>query len=766
MKTDLSKMNIEEAVKTVGIYMPVTDLIECFKSESKINELMEIQGELDQYRIIQYVKENQRYFDMNRFFFANYLIISGAKRIEGIDLMGKVSGRQEKIEMLEKYLRDHPTVIVSTDISKVQTIVYDSRDYCSEIQTKKHFAEIKKGLERIKKIDEKVEFETFLMIQILTDIERIYCKVPDLGDGMRSNIIINTHRNDEGITKKELINLLNKRMIRGKDFLDYIPHFQEEIMKHAEYIDWDKFLILSAYRAKSVLEMTKHEEYPEQNQEILIRMMQVALEEIENPKARVSGKIELMSGGLQEIKYTAKDIEKDLKEKVVDGKYYGKAETDKLREELLSGKIKVSDIYSKKILKLINLSKKEKEECMNQSYENAIDLYSNGFITEEELKSYLTKTNLEKQAVLAIDMLKKDDETPVITDQELLELYLNGNIELENIKEIERVKKIITETELIRNYKNLKRCTPEEKKKIERYFSIYRETKISGKTDEEKNEIGNNIILELGDDMQEEDFIELYTRNLITLETIVDWNTEEFALMMFKKGILKPTDSKKLLNSGKVNINKIKAGLLNGLTDEEKLTTIMTIFDDEESETIREELFQTLRISKEERPESKKEKSTKIQNEAGKTRRNEYEFNPCYKFQLLSQIDRDYRTRLTRDGHVVFELPNLNKVIIEKMLKRTKHGITTANEAATYILDIDTLNTEEIVTPYGITNRSKLYELAKKGKVSRYYHTKNWGDTIKEIFDIKHSERYTEKDKKKIDDIIERTKQTRKLRTI
>ncbi len=29
--------------------------------------------------------------------------------------------------------------------------------------------------------------------------------------------------------------------------------------------------------------------------------------------------------------------------------------------------------------------------------------------------------------------------------------------------------------------------------------------------------------------MQEEDFIELYTRNIITLETIIDWNTEEFA---------------------------------------------------------------------------------------------------------------------------------------------------------------------------------------------------------------------------------------------
>lgn len=765
MKKDLSKMGIEEVITTIGLYMPITDLIECFTDERKINELMERETNLNQFEIIQYIKNNQKYFDMNRFLFANYLVISGKKPIEGVDLKGKISGRQEKIEMLEEYLKDHPTVIVNTNYTKVQSEVYDSRDYSSLEQRKKHFTEMKKALEKIKRIDEKAGFDSFLMIQILTDMERIYCKVPDLGDGMRSNIIINTHRNDKGITKQELIALLNSRTISGKSFLDYIPHFKEELMKNAEYIDWDKFLILSAYRAKSVLEVTKHEEYPESNQEILINIMQVALEEIENPKARVSGKIELMSGELKDIRYTAKDIAKDLKEKVIDGKYYGKAELDKLREELLSGKIKISDIYSKKIIGLINLSEKEKQECMHQSYENAIDLYRNEFITYEEFKDYLSSTNLEKEAVITIASLKKDEGEPVLTDQELLELYLNGNIELEAIKEIERVKTLITETELIENYKKLKNCTPEEKKKIERYFSLYREIKISGKTDEEKNEIGNNIILELGDDMQEEDFIELYTRNLITLETIVDWNTEEFALIMFKKGILKPTDSKKLLNSGKVDINKIKAGLLNGLTDEEKLSTIITMFDDEGSAEIREELFQTLRISEEERPEPKSQTINRQRGNGEKTRGREYEFDPCYKFQLLAQIDKDYRTKLTKDGHMIFELPNLNKVIIEKMFKRTKHGISNANGAATYILDLDTLNSEEIVTEEKTTNRSKLYELAKIGKVSRYYHTKNWGDTIKEIFDIEHSSRHTPEDKKKIDDIIEKTKRTRKLRT-
>lgn len=171
---------------------------------------------------------------------------------------------------------------------------------------------------------------------------------------------------------------------------------------------------------------------------------------------------------------------------------------------------------------------------MNQSNENAIDLYRNGFITEEELKNHLSEISIDETTIRSILSLKKENGENVVTNQELIELYLNGNIELEDIKNLEIIE-MITETELIKHYKNLKDCTSEEKKRIERYFSLYREIRISGKTDEEKNQIGNDIILELGDDMQEEDFIELYKRNIISLETIVDWNTEEFALIMFKK---------------------------------------------------------------------------------------------------------------------------------------------------------------------------------------------------------------------------------------
>lgn len=217
---------------------------------------------------------------------------------------------------------------------------------------------------------------------------------------------------------------------------------------------------------------------------------------------------------------------------------------------------------------------------------------------------------------------------------------------------------------------------------------------------------------------------------------------------------------------------------MSGLTDEEKISVIITMFDEENQQELRDELFQTLGILDDEKTESdesngKKKKDQENEVEPKPTPKppapkgNSYEFDPCYKIQLLSLIDKDYRPRLTLDGHMIFELPNLNKVIIEKMFRKNKEGkIVNANDAATYVLDLDTLNSENIISKTDKIDRSQLYRLAKNKKVVRYYHTKNWGDTIKEAFDIEKSERHSKQDKKQIDEIIERSKRTRKLRTI
>ncbi len=542
MKRDLSKLGIKEVLQEIGLYLPTMDIIQCFKDEMTMIELFEKHYDMNEYEIIDFIEEHEKDFDMNRFIFANYLMMSGKKKIEGIDLRGKITNKELKLRKIEEHLATHPIIIIDQNPETMQGEVYDSRDYANSEQAKKHLEEIKKGNKKIEEIDETLPIDYFLMVQILTDIEAIYCKIPDIGKNMRDSIIVNTHKNDEGMTRKKLLQILNSEVISEKSFYEYLEPFRNELLKYSEYIDWDKFLLLSAFRAKETLETVKLEEYPNGNQEILILILDAARNLVENPKARIKGKVEIIGEGSREIKYSLKDIERDLREKVIDGKYYGKAEVEKIRAELLEGKIKIEDIYSKRIIKLLNLTEKEKLQCMNNAQSNAINLFRNGFLTEKELKSFASSVELENEVFQELVSLKKEDDTNLLANQEILDLYLNGNVNLESISRVDKIKTLLTEKELAKQYKKLKESNPEEKAKIERYFSIFREMRI--RESEQKEEIGNNVILELGDSMEEKDFIELYKRNIIPMETIVDWNGEEFTLEMFKKGLLKPTDSK------------------------------------------------------------------------------------------------------------------------------------------------------------------------------------------------------------------------------
>ncbi|MBP3463478.1 MAG: hypothetical protein J6K45_03245 [Clostridia bacterium] len=774
MERDLSKLDIKDVIMEIGLYLPTIDVIQCFTDEKIMLELFERQNEMNQYDIVDFIAKNQKKFNMNRFIFANYLMMSGKKTIEGIDLRGKITNRELKMKKIEEHLAKHPILLLDADGITMKTQIYDSRDYCRPSKAKEHMDEVKAGLERLKEIDNKTDIEYLLLVQVLTDIGAAYCTVPDLGSAMRENIIVNTFKDEEGMTREELLSILNGNPTREKSFIEYIPAFIKELQENAEYIDWDKFLLVSAYRAQDTLEKMRLEDFPEGNVEALIQIMQTAVECVKNPKSRIRARLEMTEGGTKEIKYSVKDIEKALSERAMDGTYYGKKEIEHIKEEILSGKKKLSSIKNPKIINLINMTKKDKRECMNQDQSNAIYLFNNGFITEEELKEYTSTSILEDKTVEELLKMKKTDGEDLLLPKELLELYLNGNISLNSLLKAEGISPLVTESELIKQYRKLENCTPEEKARIEKYFSLFRAVKLAGKDEETKREIANNVIIELGDSMEEEDFIELYKRNIVDMENIIDWNSTEFAVDMFKKGILKPSDSKKLANNGTVDINQIKAGILNGLTDEEKISVIITMFDEENQQELRDQLFQTLGISEEEKPETREPKGKREPKgnldhpvNPPKPESKNYEFDPCYKIQLLSLIDKDYRARLTTDGHMIFELPNLNKVIIEKMFRKNREGkIVNANDAATYALDLDTLNSEEIISNEDKINRSQLYRLAKNKKVVRYYHTKNWGDTIKEAFDIEKSERHSEQDKKKIDEIIEKSKRTRKLRTI
>ena len=222
MERDLSKLDIKDVIMEIGLYLPTIDVIQCFTDEKIMLELFERQNEMNQYDIVDFIAKNQKKFNMNRFIFANYLMMSGKKTIEGIDLRGKITNRELKMKKIEEHLAKHPILLLDADGITMKTQIYDSRDYCRPSKAKEHMDEVKAGLERLKEIDNKTDIEYLLLVQVLTDIGAAYCTVPDLGSAMRENIIVNTFKDEEGMTREELLSILNGNPTREKSFIELV----------------------------------------------------------------------------------------------------------------------------------------------------------------------------------------------------------------------------------------------------------------------------------------------------------------------------------------------------------------------------------------------------------------------------------------------------------------------------------------------------------------------------------------------------------------
>lgn len=143
MSINLLKLGIDGVIREIGMYLPIMDIVQCFNDEDIMEGLVQKEG-LNQKMIVDYINENKKYFNLNRYIFANYLMLSGKKRIPGINMLNQISNREYKVALIEEHLRTHPIVLVDTDEKRFSSKAYDSRDYCSKEQTEQHMKELKK----------------------------------------------------------------------------------------------------------------------------------------------------------------------------------------------------------------------------------------------------------------------------------------------------------------------------------------------------------------------------------------------------------------------------------------------------------------------------------------------------------------------------------------------------------------------------------------------------------------------------------------------
>lgn len=643
----------------------------------------------------------------------------------------------------------------------------------------------KRQAARLDEIKEKVGLEN-IVIGLIT--EDIMSSIEDLeiGRGIFSQISWNSLQRfskaypeiglSEIIATGEVPDDIKKKLYEGPEMR---ASMVEAIEQNCRYIDFNRLLMLSWIRLINLLEKDVDnnlrskaiEESGEERQEGKEGTVDGIRTIIENIKDTLDKGIEIK---IEDTTYTAKDIELSLK-KFREGRYVRGEEIAEARLRMLSGETSLMG-EDDEVLSVMILNDGEFEILIRNSEENVIFLVSKGIIEENEIKSALYIRGECSQELFSL-INKKG----ILRYEDMLELFEMGIIShdmLLSIQEQETHQRIIKDTgvkvrELYLSVLDEKNDKPKETmEKFSRYATLYKRLNIDGKTEEEIAESSFALISSFEEDLTDKVLQGLYQFGIIPLEAAADWGVN--LTEMLSNNSIKPTDMKNLVGKKVISIDSIKDVLKNGeLSYEEKLDLIYSTFDGETEEEVsaREELIDFLGIGE----SYKADGESKIQTPRGQgtgTRGKEFITDPHARWKLISLLDKDYskkflpRDKEVADGHRVFLLPNIEKILIERMHERKAGRRVSAYGSATYIMNTDKFfENMDTIIENGAINRTFLRELSENEEATKIIHSKHWGSAIKRYFEItQDNERYTKEDIAEIDVAIANIEKSRKER--
>lgn len=468
----------------------------------------------------------------------------------------------------------------------------------------------------------------------------------------------------------------------------------------------------------------------------------------------VSG-IEAANG--DKVDYSAEELAEDFL-RFRDGRYISKSEVQALTDDILNGKLLLQDV-PEEMRVLLAIEQEQYESFMANSVENFVYTINNYYRSTDEIFEII-----EKMEKIPGPVLEAMASQGILFLDDAISFYENGKISLDQMKSLdimdideerekltrERVKEIYCVILKLESDENMQDEYATAFGMFSKYVGLYRAYNFEGKSDDEIDEISNDLIGDFEDVLNDRTLKDLYQYGLISLNSYISWGGN--LLQILSEGSAKPNDLKKLYANGTIGIEQIKDVLrYRDVPNDEKLDLICSTFDgeSEEEEKIRDELIQLLPDAEEYRDTYRK---TGAHREKGNgTKKRELVSDPQARWKLISLIDNDYSKRFLPDdksvcdGHRIFFLPNHNSVIIEKMYERKKGKMVPAHNKATYIMDTDVLfdNIDDIIIG-GAVNRTFLVRMSNATGID---HNTAWGRKIREYFNICiENPRYKEED--------------------
>lgn len=574
----ISEMSLKQILDTTKLIMRPTDIVHFCHDQDVIDEFMNInrgkdldfteteqfllkhEDKIDKEKLVLIIAKN---YEQNLKAIDNIIKNKEDHILKKVRTSNKETLKEEREELInytiqkevqEKQLKNTKKLgkglntcialyLYDYENNRYDIKIIDSREIIDGISSKKtqnlkRFKELDKELKR-KNSEENVGIECLIQTIVLTDFYEIF---PDtyVGDSVRTMIIDNDIVKRELMTREELEKMKHKNydeyenFVTNTRFLGDVYELRKTLEKHIDHVDVDKLIMICCYRYEEALENNAIDEKDiEEVKEVLQTSLKFVKENRKTFEFRLQTK---QSEEYKEknVEYSIKDI-KNCINRIRDNKYLGSKEIENIRQKVTLGEMNLFNIQSNDVD--IIFSEKELVALANLNDENLQYVATKLQWDAEKI----VETIINKEGCSS-NLLRDFATQRIITSKDILELYMSGGINLDQIKEIKKdidLSEMIHSYELIQYYIHsieleLKEEEKEEnKKEYKRYLKLYKEVRMNDRT-EELETIANDLMIEIieqYDQNKQEEYLqqlkEFYKEGLLTIDVIVEWNNQE-----------------------------------------------------------------------------------------------------------------------------------------------------------------------------------------------------------------------------------------------
>lgn len=371
----------------------------------------------------------------------------------------------------------------------------------------------------------------------------------------------------KGLQTADEIHNQSEKVMKGQADDELKTILKNELIDKVQYVDLNKLLMVCAYRIQQKLD-----EENSQNDEAYKEMLNNIKRDLPNDIS-IAYIIKFDDKESEEVKYSMQDLNNCLK-RFGSGEYISQKSINERKDELLVGKINISDV-NESVFSLLGLTNNEIEQLMDFNIDNFI--YGSKLLNYD-LNQIINKLNTSKKIPKNTAIKRLYDEQR-ITIQDIIHLYENRQIEKnffsQYSEEIDFSKDVNIGkiNEKYREMKSKKKASENDEKELETIIDIYITINSDGKTEDRKDEVYDDIMNIIAED--EKLLQSYYEKGLIPLNVIAEWTGENFVERLFKANIIKLSDIESLCEEGKVSEDFREKSILHSELDDEQIVLYM-----------------------------------------------------------------------------------------------------------------------------------------------------------------------------------------------